>query len=317
MMDAQPLPTAAAPSSSAVCDPHLNGISLQDMIDTDIKAEFDDVLRRNPLGFSNLDSLDLFNDLDSTESLFKFDVAPLGGTSAGPSVATQVHTWGEGGQAAAEVEGEVEGGFRTTLSAAAPFGGNSYLEDLGGGASAMMVNPNNVMPVVTSAATTAQQQQQQQQQPQPVQHQQVQRLSVNTQFSPSSHGGAQQGSPQQEMGLASPGFVVGQVPPQLSQVYNVQVLSGVQRPSKTLKVLPPASSPMQQVPGSPGLPATAATTKTSNSSRKKNPSAGSKTSEKENGFPKPAYSYSCLIALALKNSMTGSMTVSEIYKFMW
>ena len=38
---------------------------------------------------------------------------------------------------------------------------------------------------------------------------------------------------------------------------------------------------------------------------------------KEATLPKPAYSYSCLIALALKNSHTGSMSVSEIYKFMW
>jgi hypothetical protein len=36
----------------------------------------------------------------------------------------------------------------------------------------------------------------------------------------------------------------------------------------------------------------------------------------EKVFPKPVYSYSCLISMALKNSRNGSLPVSEIYNFM-
>lgn len=36
----------------------------------------------------------------------------------------------------------------------------------------------------------------------------------------------------------------------------------------------------------------------------------------EKAYPKPLFSYSCLIAMALQNSDAGTLPVSEIYKFM-
>ena len=97
---------------------------------------------------------------------------------------------------------------------------NSYLEDMTG-STAIMVNPNNVMPI------------------HPLQHQQVTSLSVNTGLhSPNSHS---QSSPQSPM--PSPMFATQQMPTQPPQ----QVYSATQRPAKSVRVLPPVSSPMQQV----------------------------------------------------------------------
>ena len=126
-----------------VSDPHMNSLSLQvelevymikvmscdtemlqEMIDSDIKAEFDDVLTSNQLGLSNVDSLDLLKNLDDLDTPFKFD--------------SRYHS-------VDEVLNHPPGQWSQQQSVCQDV--STYFDDSLSSSNNVMVNPNSVMPV--------------------------------------------------------------------------------------------------------------------------------------------------------------------------
>ena len=109
------------------------------MIDSDIKADFDDVMTNNQLGFSNVDSLDLLNNLDDLDTPFKFDSRYHGVDE----VLNHPPQWTPAPASTQDIAALNSTYFDDSLS------------------NPVMVNPNSVMPVQQQY----QQQQQQQQRP--------------------------------------------------------------------------------------------------------------------------------------------------------
>merc|ERR1712008_463786 len=115
-------------------DPSLNigGPSLQEMIDSDMKADFDDVLTGNSINFQGMDSLDMLNDLDMVSILDNSSTNGLWSNTSLPTTSS-VSTTSTGHPVS------THSGLHPTSYASFS---NSYLEDLNGSAS-VMVNPNN------------------------------------------------------------------------------------------------------------------------------------------------------------------------------
>lgn len=267
------------------------------MIESDIKVDFDDIHCTNSFSgsFGAIDTSDLFSDINiRIEDGLLAPLSPL----TTPSSKNNASLWSTSSNSYGYTSRDV-----------------SLMEDITG-ATGLMVNPINQMPVGRQpkeklsqiTVSTNQHLGNVQQQQSRGKTNYFLKLTTLLHISSLFPATFMQHSPQTSKSGQGFSGVITSIP-----AFGKSVM-GTQPQSKPLKILPPISSPLQQVP-SPSRKRNASSKLISSNGI--NITVGSNGILGEGGFPKPAYSYSCLIALALKNSRTGSMSVSEIYKFMW
>ncbi|XP_067004229.1 uncharacterized protein jumu [Anabrus simplex] len=274
--------------------------SLQEMLDCDYKTDFDSVLAGTDLGLS-----------------LSGELPPLELDDALGSASGDMSTW-----------------FSNGLHSANSNSSNSNfnLDFVGGDAAALMVNPSSVMPVtLVSVANSTPLIKQEPEEVVTYTTAAVQCSSSNSvsyvRTLSATSSNTSTSSPttirQRQQAATATLRIATATSTSHSVISNCGSSSILTNSNKTVPVMNSAKQQQHQTKSLTHIQVHNNRTLHQHSNKKqisnKHFSVAASVSEgdyEEKPYPKPAYSYSCLIAMALKNSKTGSLPVSEIYNFM-